>query len=133
MARPGRKKRADNPHAEGASRLAGRLRQLREQARKTQEEVASAAGLSVATVHKIETGAVAEPGYFTVLAIVRAIGGSIADLAELASHASSLPECSQSPLWPGGMLTHDNQRCLICGRRGGYLHDPALLCSILTG
>ena len=69
--------------------MAGRLRQLREQARKTQEEVAGAAGLSVATVHKIETGAVAEPGYFTVLAIVRAIGASIADLAELARHASS--------------------------------------------
>jgi transcriptional regulator with XRE-family HTH domain len=101
MARPGRKKRADNPHAEGASRLAGRLRQLREQARKTQEEVAGAAGLSVATVHKIETGAVAEPGYFTVLAIVRATGASIADLAELASHASS---CNNWPAVAAWML-----------------------------
>jgi transcriptional regulator with XRE-family HTH domain len=89
MARPGRKKRADNPHAEGALSLAVRLRQLRERARKTQEEVAAAAGLSVATVRKIETGAVAEPGYFTILAIVRAMGASIADLAELACHASS--------------------------------------------
>lgn len=94
MARPGRKKRADNPHAEGASRLAVRLRQLRERARKTQEEVAAAAGLSVATVRKIETGAVTEPGYFTVLAITRAIGASIADLAELARHASSRQNAS---------------------------------------
>jgi len=65
--------------------LAGRLRQFRERARKTQEEVAAAAGLSVATVRKIETGAVTEPGYFTVLAIASAIGASIADLAELAA------------------------------------------------
>jgi transcriptional regulator with XRE-family HTH domain len=89
VAGPGRRKRAENPHAEGAPHLADRLRHLRERARKTQEEVAAAAGLSVATVRKIETGAVTEPGYFTVLAIVRAIGASIADLAELACNASS--------------------------------------------
>jgi transcriptional regulator with XRE-family HTH domain len=83
VARPGRRKRADNVHAEGASHLAGRLRQLRERARKTQEEVAAAAGLSVATVRKIETGVVTEPGYFTILAIASAIGASITDLAEL--------------------------------------------------
>jgi transcriptional regulator with XRE-family HTH domain len=94
MARPGRRKRADNPHAEGASRLAARLRQLRERAKKTQEEVAAAAGLSVATIRKIETGAVAEPGYFTVLAITRAIGASIADIAELARHANSWQNAS---------------------------------------
>lgn len=68
--------------------MAARLRQLRERARKTQEEVAAAAGLSVATVRKIEKGAVAEPGYFTILAITSAIGASIADLTELACHAS---------------------------------------------
>jgi transcriptional regulator with XRE-family HTH domain len=84
VAAPGRRKRADNPHAEGAPHLAGRLRQLRERARKTQEEVAAAAGLSVATVRKIETGTVTEPGYFTVLAIASAIGANIADLTELA-------------------------------------------------
>jgi transcriptional regulator with XRE-family HTH domain len=82
VASPGRKKRADNPHLEGASRLAGRLRQLREEAKKTQEEVAATAGLSVATIRKIEAGTVTEPGYFTVLAIASAIGASIADLAE---------------------------------------------------
>jgi transcriptional regulator with XRE-family HTH domain len=85
VAGPGRRKRADNPHAEGAPHLAGRLRQLRQGARKTQEEVAAAAGLSVATVRKIETGTVTEPGYFTVLAIASAIGASIADLAELSA------------------------------------------------
>ena len=89
MAGPGRRKRADNPHLEGASRLAIRLRQFRERAKKTQEEVAATAGLSVATVRKIETGAVTEPGYFTVLAIASAVGVSIADLAELACYTSS--------------------------------------------
>jgi transcriptional regulator with XRE-family HTH domain len=75
MANPGRRKRAETPHAEGAARLAGRLRQLRQRATKTQEEVAA--------VRKIETGVVTEPGYFTVLAIASAIGASISDLAEL--------------------------------------------------
>jgi transcriptional regulator with XRE-family HTH domain len=86
---PGRRKRADNLYAGEAPHLACRLRHLRERARKTQEEVAAAAGLSVATVRKIETGAVTEPGYFTVLAIARAIGASIADLTELTCHVSS--------------------------------------------
>lgn len=92
MAGPGRRKRADNPHAEGASRLAQRLRQLRERASKTQEEVAAAAGLSVATVRKIETGSVTEPGYFTVLAIASAIGVSLADLTELTLSPQLLAE-----------------------------------------
>jgi hypothetical protein len=38
--------------------------------------------MSVATVRKIETGVVTEPGYFTVLAIASALGATIADLAE---------------------------------------------------
>ncbi|HET9897810.1 MAG TPA: helix-turn-helix transcriptional regulator [Streptosporangiaceae bacterium] len=114
MAGPGRKKRADNPHAEGASRLAQRLRQLRERASKTQEEVAAAAGLSVATVRKIETGAVAEPGFFTVLAIARAIGVSVTDLADLTCQVGVGPEVYsarpgleiESSLVPGELATN---------------------------
>jgi transcriptional regulator with XRE-family HTH domain len=46
----------------------------------TQEHLAARAGVAVATVRKIETGAVIEPGYFTVLALMGALGASAGDL-----------------------------------------------------
>jgi transcriptional regulator with XRE-family HTH domain len=78
---PGRKKRADSRFAEQAARLAGQLRGQREAAGVTQERLAAAAGVALSTVRKIETGAVVEPGYFTVLALMTALGISPADLA----------------------------------------------------
>jgi transcriptional regulator with XRE-family HTH domain len=70
VTRPGRRKHADSRYAEQAQRLAARLRSKRDQAGLSQEELASRAGVSVATVSKIETGAVREPGYFTVVALM---------------------------------------------------------------
>lgn len=80
MARPGRNKRAESRYAEQAERLASRLRSLREQAGLSQEQLAARAELSAATIRKIETMTVIEPGYFTVLAIARALGAAAADL-----------------------------------------------------
>ena len=40
----------------------------------SQEELASRAAVAVSTVRKIETGIVIEPGYFTVLALLEALG-----------------------------------------------------------
>lgn len=74
MARPGRRPRADSPYADQAERLARRLRDVREQAGLTQEQVAVRAQVAVATLRKIETGAVIEPGYFTVIALLGALG-----------------------------------------------------------
>jgi transcriptional regulator with XRE-family HTH domain len=74
MVRPGRRRRADSPYAEQAERLSRRLRDLRVQAGLTQEQLAARAQLAVATVRKIETGAVVEPGYFTVIALLHALG-----------------------------------------------------------
>jgi hypothetical protein len=51
-----------------------------EQAGLTEEQVAAHADVAVATVRKIETGAVIEPGYSTVLALARAIGAGPGDL-----------------------------------------------------
>jgi transcriptional regulator with XRE-family HTH domain len=48
----------------------------------SQEQLAAQAEVSVATVRKIETVAVVEPGYFTVLALVRALDASWDDLDE---------------------------------------------------
>jgi len=74
MARPGRRRRADSRYADQADRLARRLRALRTQAELTQEQLATRAHVAVATVRKIETGAVVEPGYFTVMALLNALG-----------------------------------------------------------
>lgn len=69
----GRRRRADSRYGEQAAVLAARLRDLREQAGLTQEQLAASAEVAVATVRKIETGAVVEPGYFTVLALEEAL------------------------------------------------------------
>jgi transcriptional regulator with XRE-family HTH domain len=76
----GRRSRADSRYAVQAVRLAGRLRELRESAGITQERLASQAGVAIATVRKIETGAVVEPGYFTVMALMGVLGASPEDL-----------------------------------------------------
>ena len=46
----------------------------------TQERLAAKAGVAIATVRKIETGAVVEPGYFTVMALIEALGARPDDL-----------------------------------------------------
>lgn len=81
MPRPGRRRRADSRFREQATALAARLRALREHAGLTQEQLAISAGVAVATVRKIETGAVVEPGYFTVLALIGALSAGTDDLS----------------------------------------------------
>lgn len=81
MTHPGRRKRADSRYAEQAKRLAAKLRALRDRAGLTQEQLAWQAQVSVATVRKIETGVVVEPGYFTVLALLLALDCGTEDLA----------------------------------------------------
>ncbi|MGH3209742.1 MAG: helix-turn-helix domain-containing protein [Trebonia sp.] len=77
MTRPGRRKRADSLYAEQALRLAEQLRSLRDRAGVSQEQLAAQAEVSVATVSKIETGVVREPGYFTVVAMLNALNAAI--------------------------------------------------------
>ena len=81
MARPGRRRRADSLYSQQAELLAARLRALREEAGLSQEQLAAGAQVAVATVRKIETGAVTEPGYFTVMALIQALGAGLADLS----------------------------------------------------
>ena len=83
MARPGRSKRAESRYVEQAERLAARLRALRERAGMSQEQLAVRAEVSVATVRKIETVAVVEPGYFTILAMLRALGVTNEELSNI--------------------------------------------------
>ena len=81
MTRPGRRKRADSRHAEEAQRLAEHLRSMRSQAGLSQEQLAARAEVSVATVSKIETGIVQEPGYFTVVAMLDALKAATGETA----------------------------------------------------
>lgn len=81
MTRPGRRKRADSRYAEQALRLAEQLRSLRDRAGLSQEQLAAQAEVSVATVSKIETGVVREPGYFTVIAMLDTLNAVIGETA----------------------------------------------------
>jgi transcriptional regulator with XRE-family HTH domain len=81
MTRPGRRKRADSRYAEQAQRLAEQLRSMRDRAGLSQEQLATRAEVSVATVSKIETGAVREPGYFTVVAMLGVLSAAIEETA----------------------------------------------------
>jgi transcriptional regulator with XRE-family HTH domain len=88
VTRPGRRRRADSRYAEQAGRLAEWLRDRRMQAGMSQEQLASRAQVAVATVRKIEKGVVIEPGYFTVLALMHALGTTSEDPAVLGRRAS---------------------------------------------
>lgn len=81
MTARGRSRRSDSRYAAQATRLATQLRRLREQAGLTQELLAARAGVAVSTVRKVETGIVVEPGYFTVMALLGALGVGPEDLA----------------------------------------------------
>jgi transcriptional regulator with XRE-family HTH domain len=83
VTRPGRRRRADSLYVEQAARLAAWLRDRREQAELSQEQLAARAQVAVATVRKIEKGIVIEPGYFTVLALMQALGAGREDTAVL--------------------------------------------------
>ncbi len=83
MARPGRSKRAESRYVEQAERLASGLRKLRERAGMSQEQLAARAEVSVATVRKIETVAVVEPGYFTILAMLHVLGVTTEELSNI--------------------------------------------------
>ena len=88
VVRPGRRRRADSQYRAEAARLALRLREIREQAGLTQEQLAARARVAVGTVRKIETGAVVEPGYFTVIGLLTALGVTHEELRLLAPSAA---------------------------------------------
>lgn len=74
MTRPGRRKRADSRYIEQSRQLAARIRALRDRHGLTQEQLAARAQVAVATVRNIERGTVVEPGFFTVIALLEALG-----------------------------------------------------------
>ena len=81
MVQPGRKKREDSPYTDQAQHLAAKLRSLRELAGLTQEQLAVRAHVPLATLRTIEGGRVANPGHFTVMAVLGALGAQADDLA----------------------------------------------------
>jgi transcriptional regulator with XRE-family HTH domain len=81
-----------------APRLAARLRALREAAGMSQERLAFEAKVSVSTLRKIETGAVIEPGYFTVLALIGALGMSLDEFSAQPDATRPVQPRMQAPL-----------------------------------
>lgn len=69
---------------ERGRRLGAVLREARGPA--TLGEVASAAGISVETLRKIETGRIPTPAFFTVVALARVLGLSLDDDLCLDAH-----------------------------------------------
>lgn len=76
----GRKTRRASEHREAARALGAFLRRSREAQGLSRDELAIQSGSSVSTIQKIEVGTVVEPGYFTVVALCRALGLGMADL-----------------------------------------------------
>jgi transcriptional regulator with XRE-family HTH domain len=95
VTRPGRRRRADSRYAEQAGRLAEWLRDRRMQAGMSQEQLSARAQVAVATVRKIEKGVVIEPGYFTVLALMHALGAASEDPAVLGRRVSIVANFSE--------------------------------------
>jgi transcriptional regulator with XRE-family HTH domain len=108
VTRPGRRRRADSRYAEQAGRLAELLRDRRTQAGMSQEQLAGRAHVAVATVRKIEKGVVVEPGYFTVLALMRALGDKSEDPAMLGRRISIVANCFDG-------LLRSNEEILVTG------------------
>lgn len=100
MTGPGRRRRADSLYAEQAGRLAEWLRDRRVQAGMSQEQLAGRAQVAVATVRKIEKGVVIEPGYFTVLALMHALGATREDMAGLGPTISAAQTATWLPSRP---------------------------------
>jgi transcriptional regulator with XRE-family HTH domain len=100
VAGPGRNRRADSRYAEQAGRLAEWLRDRRVQAGMSQEQLAGRAQVAVATVRKIEKGVVIEPGYFTVLALMHALGATREDMAGLRPTTSAAQTATWLPSRP---------------------------------
>ncbi len=60
--------------------LAERVRQLREKAGLTVQELALASGLSIASIYKIEEGRRPDPQWSSIQALARALGVNTDDL-----------------------------------------------------
>ncbi|WP_406312693.1 helix-turn-helix domain-containing protein [Streptosporangium sp. NBC_01639] len=76
----GRRKRAESRYAEQAARLGPKLRELRLKRGYTQQQLATSAEIELSTLRKMETAAVVEPGYFTILSLLKALGARVEDL-----------------------------------------------------
>lgn len=87
----GRTPSAERVTAEQAQRLGAFLRQRRTELGWSRDRVGRMTGLSSSTIRSVETAAVHEPGFFTVAALVEALG-----LAPQTVHAIARQEPSTS-------------------------------------
>ena len=75
-------------------RLGMLLREAR--GRRSMAEVAAASGVPVETLRKIETGRIATPAFFTVVALAAAVGLSLDQITSRCSAAEPDVDCQRS-------------------------------------
>ena len=79
MPKPGRR-RHDADDRRRARQLGDRVRQARERRRLSQQSLAGLAGMSISTLRKIESAETADPGFFTVSRLARALDLELSEL-----------------------------------------------------
>jgi transcriptional regulator with XRE-family HTH domain len=82
MATMGRRRREESPHRDASRLLSERVQKRRLERGWSQQRLAQEAEVSMGTIRKIETQAVADPGVFTVAAIANALGVAVDRLIE---------------------------------------------------
>jgi transcriptional regulator with XRE-family HTH domain len=83
----GRQRRDDQPHARAAVHLAGTLRIRREERGLSRATLAEMAGVSAATLAKLEQHQTTDPSFFTIAALADALDYDLQQLADTARSA----------------------------------------------
>lgn len=84
---------------ESGSAFGRRLRQLRDKAKLTQNELAEAAGIHIITISKLERGKI-DPSWTTVLLLAEALEVSPNDFKEAGDGEPDAPEEAEPPAEP---------------------------------
>jgi transcriptional regulator with XRE-family HTH domain len=82
---------SEQEHARG-ERLGSLLRQAR--GSRSMAEIAAASGVPAETMRKIETGRIATPAFFTVVALADAVGVSLEEIITCCGDAQTGPALS---------------------------------------
>lgn len=87
----GRVRREMSPHRSAAAALRNVVKERRTELGLSQQAVAVRAGVAIGTVRALESGRTVDPGLFTVITIVEALGLHLADVLDRVGLKPSQP------------------------------------------